>query len=126
MGWWNQDNNGNSLIEDPTGLVWGDRPADIIDGLLDGGATDAEWAKALQEIREEYQRIWQRDPTRQEIVAGILFSLSEVRVFVRSLDDGPAPAAMQSVPGMRNVGPIDDEEWEGLRLFTNDEGEETL
>lgn len=66
MGYWNQSAQGHSLLAEPTGLVWGDAPADIIDNALDA-------------IVEAFQRDLGRRPLKAEIEAGILFSLSNFK-----------------------------------------------
>lgn len=53
MGWWKQ----------ATDAVWGDGPADIFD-------------TAIAEIVSEFEAEWDRKPTRDEIRAGLEFSLS--------------------------------------------------
>jgi hypothetical protein len=62
MGWWRAGEDGSSLHEEETGLVWGDDPADIVDNALD-------------EIEQEFLQFWGRKPLRKELVAGILFGL---------------------------------------------------
>ena len=62
MGYWNQTEEGHSLIQEDTGLIWGDSPADIMD-------------KAIDKIIKLFQKDWNRNPTEQEIKAGLLFSL---------------------------------------------------
>jgi len=129
MGWWNQAANGTSLQPEPTGLVWGDMPADAFDRVLRGDDMDKDRvSERLQHellyIREEFRRDLDRLPTKQEMVAGLLFSLPDLREFIATQPDGPAPAAMQTFPGMLNVGPVTDAEVEGMRRFMEeDDGE---
>lgn len=65
MSWWEQDAEGNSLVNtdlpEEKKLMWGDSPADIIDS-------------ALAEIKVEFLRALGRMPSQAEIVAGIAFS----------------------------------------------------
>ncbi|KKK64055.1 hypothetical protein LCGC14_2988060 [marine sediment metagenome] len=62
MGYWNQTEEGCSLVKDGTGLIWGDQPADAMDD-------------ALEKIIDHFRRDWERLPTKEEIMAGLLFSL---------------------------------------------------
>lgn len=123
MGWWNSREDGTSLQCDPTGLVWGDGPADVMDAALEQDVQlpyeerEAMWALAMEEIRQDFQAAHQRDPTKQEVLAGALFSLGAVRSFAYKMEDGPAPAPQQTAPGMLNVGPLSDAEWTGLGAF---------
>lgn len=64
MGWWNSAPDGSSLLVEETGLVWGDGPADVMDA-------------ALEEIRTQFDSTYHRGPTREELIAGLLFSLGE-------------------------------------------------
>lgn len=61
MGWWLQTKDGHSFAVEDEGLRWGDSVADILD-------------KALDEIEQEFLREWDRLPTLEEIVSGVLFS----------------------------------------------------
>lgn len=61
MGYWNATPEGGSLVDDVTGLLWGDEPADIIDG-------------ALKEVIEVFERDSGRKPTLAELRAGLEFS----------------------------------------------------
>ncbi len=63
MGWWRGGMDGSSLHMKETGLVWGDRPADLIDG-------------AIEQIIIAFQEEWDRKPLKQEIISGLLFSLA--------------------------------------------------
>ncbi|KKM08346.1 hypothetical protein LCGC14_1724810 [marine sediment metagenome] len=63
MGYWNQTESGASLVNYPTGLIWGDQPADAMD-------------EALEKIIDYFRRDWERLPTEAEVKAGLLFSLS--------------------------------------------------
>ncbi len=62
MGWWNAGPDGTSLHTGPTGLVWGDEPADIVDGAID-------------EIVDAFRKDWNRNPTMKEMLSGFRFSL---------------------------------------------------
>jgi hypothetical protein len=64
MGWWNQDRNGHSF-SGAGDLVWGDKPADIID-------------RALDEIVAVFRDEWGRAPTKCELLAGVKFSIGAV------------------------------------------------
>jgi len=61
VGWWHADEHGWSLQPAPTGLLWGDEPADIMD-------------EALDKISAAFKAEWGRTPTRDELVSGVLFS----------------------------------------------------
>lgn len=67
MGWWNAAANGESLQREPTGLVWGDGPADAMDD-------------ALARIQREFAEEWGRLPTKIELRAGLEFSLRGTHV----------------------------------------------
>lgn len=76
----------------------------------------------LKSIVKEFELAFNRLPTKQEIIAGILFQLKEVRELLEDLPDGPAPYPQQSAPGMLNVGPISDIEWDFMsRLLKENE-----
>jgi hypothetical protein len=62
MGWWRAGRDGSSLHAEETGLVWGDGPADILDDAID-------------RIVAEFQRDYGRKPSRDELEAGLKFSL---------------------------------------------------
>ena len=63
MGWWPQDTKGRSFFKNSRrDMVWGDGPADIMD-------------KALAEIDGEFQETYGRPASREELRAGLLFSL---------------------------------------------------
>jgi hypothetical protein len=64
MGWWAQDKDGYSFVEDSQ-MVWGDGPADTV-----GDAIDAIVSEFLEEVG--------RRPSRDEIHAGIDFCLRAV------------------------------------------------
>lgn len=134
MGWWNAAPDGDSLQEGPTGLIWGDAPADTLCRAFmpeygtDDGTCSEEFhnrlARELGTVRTLFLRDFGRLPTKQEMVAGVLFELREVRDFIRTLPDGPAPTPMQTFPGMLNVGPVSDAEVDGMREFMlSDTGE---
>lgn len=74
MGWWETNEEGVSFEHSRDGMVWGDAPADIVDG-------------ALHDIRQQYIAEWGRLPSRAEIIAGLGFSL---RVFLEHLPERPA------------------------------------
>lgn len=61
MGWWNQLEDGESLVVEETGLIWGDEPADAIDNALDI-------------IDKAFQEHVGRLPTSAELKAGLAFS----------------------------------------------------
>lgn len=63
MGWWNCGKDGTSLHALDTGMVWGDSVADIMDD-------------AIKKIEKEFEQNWQTKPTRDELIAGLLFSIS--------------------------------------------------
>lgn len=66
MGWWGTNKTGYSFTETKDGpeMVWGDGPADFLDAALD-------------RIKEEFQRDWDRQPTDAELRAGLEFSLGK-------------------------------------------------
>jgi len=63
MGWWEQDDEGNSFALG-SGMYWGDGPADIMDG-------------AIEQIVAEFMRPDgpRRKPTIAELKGGLLFAL---------------------------------------------------
>ena len=63
MGYWNQTEEGHSLVRENTGLLWGDQPADAM-------------GDALDRIIGFFKRDLGRLPTEAEVKAGLLFSLS--------------------------------------------------
>lgn len=71
MGWWEQGRDGSSFTrtseDDSSLLMWGDGPADLVDGLL-------------YDLKIEFLRDLGRMPSKQEIIAGLKFS-------TRVLDD---------------------------------------
>jgi hypothetical protein len=73
MGWWETNEEGVSFEHSRDGMVWGDGPADEVDG-------------ALHAIRQQYIAEWGRLPSRTEIIAGLSFSL---RVFLEHLPERP-------------------------------------
>ncbi len=126
MGWWNQGVDGSSLHVESTGLVWGDRPADEVYRLLFGSGKKAhkraerlgrQSKRAAKTIRAQFNEAFERDPTKQEMVAGIMFEFGRLRSIIATLPDGPAPAPTQTAPGMLNVGPMSDVEWGALADF---------
>ncbi len=65
MGWWNQTKEGESFATDDS-LLWGDGPADVFDN-------------AIREIVAQFEDKGYgpgRRPLKQEIVSGLMFSLS--------------------------------------------------
>jgi hypothetical protein len=58
MGWWNATRDGKSLQNEPTGLVWGDGPADILDD-------------AISRIRHLFRESMGREPFIGELRAGL-------------------------------------------------------
>lgn len=73
MGYWNAGRDGTSLRDEPTGLIWGDSPADAFDD-------------AILAIAEAFERDVGRLPTAEELRAGLEFSL---RGMVRRKKVGP-------------------------------------
>lgn len=63
MGWWNASPEGYSLQLEPTGLLWGDGPADIMDD-------------ALNRIGSQFREQFGRGPSAGELMAGLKFSLA--------------------------------------------------
>lgn len=61
IGWWHTGLDGRSLQPAPTGMVWGDAPADAMD-------------VALGEIAAVFEAEWGRLPTLDELIAGVRFS----------------------------------------------------
>ncbi len=105
MGYWPQDKAGNSFAINPESeMIWGDGPADTIDATLEeifvdyrqqhnrlpspdeirqmlqsalsGETPQSAFAKALKLIQADFERDWDRAATREEILAGLEFSLS--------------------------------------------------
>lgn len=64
MGWWTQNTEGHSFTtnEDGTELWWGDAPADALDNAID-------------EIVAAFEGSFGRRPTKDEVRAGLEFSL---------------------------------------------------
>ena len=60
MGWWRQTLDGRSLACEGE-LKWGDGPADIME-------------PALNSIFRQFQQSYERNPTAEELKAGIMFS----------------------------------------------------
>ena len=63
MGYWNSAADGSSLQAEDTGIIWGDQPADILDDAIDA---------IVSKFTEDVGRV----PTRAEMEAGWLFSIS--------------------------------------------------
>lgn len=63
MGWWTTNRAGDSFVAEPgQDMVWGDGPADVMDG-------------ALVRIVAEFERAWGRKPTGEELIAGLRFGM---------------------------------------------------
>jgi hypothetical protein len=63
MGWWTQNEKGQSFQHaEGDAMFWGDGPADAMDN-------------ALEQINAEFERDKGRKPTRDELHAGLEFSL---------------------------------------------------
>lgn len=64
MGWWTQNKKGHSFAENEDGIemVWGDGPADAMDNAID-------------QIVADFERVEGRRPTKDEMRAGLEFSL---------------------------------------------------
>ena len=62
MGWWQVTTDGNKTAG-ATGMIWGDEAADIMNNAVDL-------------IREAYEREWNRQPSLEELAAGLRFSLA--------------------------------------------------
>lgn len=103
MGWWHHGADGSSLHEAPTGLMWGDGPADAVYWLMFGSGKRAakrarqfhrREAEAVRRISGHFRAAYGREPTKQEMVSGVLFEFGGVRRAIRSLPDflDPAPA----------------------------------
>jgi hypothetical protein len=99
MGWWQHGSDGTSLHDEDTGLIWGDRPADAVD-------------EAIDKIVDDFREVWHRDPTYDEMVAGIKFSLRDSEAWTEYLEvhpgaDGTAqPLAYRRVGDLLNVEPV--------------------
>lgn len=65
MGYWRAGPDGESLVMEETGIVWGDEPADIM-------------ADALEAIVRVFKRDVGRKPTEVELKSGLMFSLGGV------------------------------------------------
>jgi len=64
MGWWTQNEQGHSFaVAEGEPMFWGDSVADIIDS-------------ALQAIEGEFLANYRRKPTKEELRAGLEFSIS--------------------------------------------------
>jgi hypothetical protein len=63
MGWWTQNKQGHSFaINEDVEMYWGDAAADIMDNAID-------------EIVQQFELNWGRRPTKDEMRAGLEFSL---------------------------------------------------
>lgn len=63
MGWWLSSEQGHSFADDKEAVGWwGDGPADTIDAALD-------------DIYRQFNREFDRNPTKQELISGFLFSV---------------------------------------------------
>jgi hypothetical protein len=72
MGWWEQDEEGNSFALG-SGLMWGDGPADIM-------------GDAIDRIVDEFMEAAGRRPTVTELKAGLLFTLGG---YEEEINQGP-------------------------------------
>lgn len=61
MGWWNATEDGGSLVMEDTGLLWGDSVADVM-------------GNALEKIFKIFNNETGRNPTKEELFGGVLFS----------------------------------------------------
>lgn len=86
MGYWDQNEEGNSFATADSGeeMLWGDQPADII-------------GNALDEVKWVFIKDLGRLPTLKEVMAGITFS---TRV---GLDDLPKTVAEATVLGDKAI-----------------------
>lgn len=62
MGYWHASPEGHSFA-DSSPLVWGDSPADVMDN-------------AVEKIIAAFQRDLGREPSKPEMISGLLFSLN--------------------------------------------------
>lgn len=62
MGYWKTSPEGQSF-DRSSDLVWGDTPADAMDDALDL-------------IREAFREDWLREPSAEELIAGLMFSIN--------------------------------------------------
>ena len=63
MGWWSTNTKGESFTaNNGVKMLWGDGPADLMDD-------------AVARIIREFQSNFDRKPTHDEMVAGLLFSI---------------------------------------------------
>lgn len=93
MGYWGSE-------EDGSGLIWGDQPADIVD-------------EAISEIVATFRQDWNRNPTLQEIIDGLAFSLpyDNEQEWQDGLQEGDSwepegpPRVVTSIPGLLNAIP---------------------
>lgn len=63
MGWWHQDEEGHSFSGE---MLWGDGVADVMDS-------------AIAAITEEFEKDQLRRPTKDELRAGLEFSLGGIK-----------------------------------------------
>lgn len=93
MGWWGTTQYGDSLQSEPAEMLWGDGPADALSIAF--GAEDEPYAfsdrlvVALWDVLDEFRTKLGRLPTKQEMLAGVLFGLPELRKLMGTLPDGP-------------------------------------
>lgn len=67
MGWWTQNEQGHSFAKAKGDeLLWGDNVADILDGAIDS-------------ITDEFDKAYDRKPTKAELRAGLEFSLGGLK-----------------------------------------------
>lgn len=80
MGWWEHGPEGHSFVrssdDDDNLMLWGDGPADIIDN-------------AIHAIKIEFLRDLGRMPSKQEIIAGIMFSTAVLDDLAEEPKDAP-------------------------------------
>jgi hypothetical protein len=96
MGWWNSTSEGQSLQPESTGIIWGDGPADILGPALASYGKKGKVKSLIKEcekIGKQFEDGLQRPPTKQEMIAGVLFEFAPLRRYMDTLKDGPAPSS---------------------------------
>lgn len=99
MGYWSADAEGNSFaVNDGDEMLWGDAPADIMD-------------VAVKDIRRTFREDTGREPTKAEVLSGLLFSMMGIEGDWEP-DEPPTlpdkkrlPAHWCSILGMRIMDP---------------------
>ena len=87
MGWWSQNELGQSFQEaQGDEMWWGDGPADIVDNALDA-------------ITEQFEAEQGRRPTKQELRAGFAFSLSAYEEKVPEASGGRPETGVPAAAG---------------------------